>query len=124
MERKGGVGLLAKMWGITLLVMALVAILGIFLVAFLVQHSSEEEKVMAIGVICIYAVTSLVGGVLFGKMKAEKRFLWGLAAGASLSVLLWVFSFGFLGMMQMNLMHLFTATAICLGGGMLGGMIS
>ena len=93
-------------------------------VAFLLYKFDLSEQMVTIGIVATYAVSSFAGGFIAGKVKQEKRFLWGLAMGAIYYVLLLLISMGVYRELSQGSMQLLSAALLCLGGGMLGGMLS
>ena len=96
----------------------------LFLLAALVQKIELREGVISIGISIIYVLTCFLGGFLTGKVKKKRKFLWGLLLG-SLYVLVMVgitlvMKKGFDGSFATILVNLL----LCIGGGMLGGMVS
>ncbi|MDD2979353.1 MAG: TIGR04086 family membrane protein [Hespellia sp.] len=108
------------------------ALLGAYLVtsllllglSFLLYKFSLNENAVTAGIVAVYIVSTFVGGFLIGKMAREKKFLWGLLAGFFYYLLLVLISFGLYHSMQGSGMNLVTAAILCMGGGMIGGMLS
>lgn len=80
--------------------------------------------VAKIGVIAIYVISCMLGGYIVGKMKKSRKFLWGLLAGTSYVVILLTIGL-IIGMGSLpEPMTSITTVGVCMGAGMLGGMIS
>lgn len=72
----------------------------------------------------IYVISTLAGGFYLGKKQREKKFLWGILLGFSYIFLL-LFANGVMnGPTGLISKETLTVAAICVLGGMLGGMIS
>lgn len=97
---------------------------GLLLLALLLYRLQLSENIVNIGIIVIYALSSLAAGFLCGKCVKDRRFLWGLICG--------VLYFCVLAALTLAVNHsfrdlntrFFTTLMICAGSGMLGGMIS
>lgn len=95
----------------------------LLLVAGLLYKFSIGENVVDIGIIVIYCISSLLAGLFFSKGASSHRFLWGMLAGAAYFVVICAVS----AVADPDFMPLsnscITTLFICLGSGMLGGMI-
>jgi putative membrane protein (TIGR04086 family) len=99
---------------------------GIFLLifSFLLYKMSWGEKAAQIGIVITYIVSTVAGGYYVGKKVETKRLLFGLIFGflyfgiiAAVSIFLYpkqaIFSGNFM-----------TILGMCIGGGMLGSILS
>ena len=116
-------GKLKSLGKILIVMMGSTAML-LFLLALLVQRLHWTEGVISIGISLVYVISCFLGGFLTGKIQQKRKFLWGLLMGfLYLFVILAVTMTGGNGgaadgkTFLVNLM-------LCLGGGMLGGMLS
>lgn len=95
----------------------------LLLVAGLLYKFSIGENVVDISIIVIYCVSSLLAGLFFSKGASSHRFLWGMLAGMAYFVVICAVSVvadpDFMPLSNACITTLF----ICLGSGMLGGMI-
>lgn len=108
----------------TLLVMYIVTGLLLIFLAFLVSKVEKEEMVARVGVIAIYVISCMLGGYVVGKMKKTRKFIWGLLAGTAYVVILLAIGL-IVGMGSLpEPMTAITTIGVCMGAGMLGGMIS
>ena len=91
--------------------------------AGLLYKCNLSERAVEIAVIAIYVVSSLIAGFLYAKGAGGRRFLWGMGAGVSYFLIICVLSVA----MEPDYTPLSNSTIttlfICLGSGMLGGMI-
>lgn len=95
----------------------------LMVVAALLYKFSLNENVVEICIIAIYCISSLLAGLFFSKGAASRRFLWGMIAGAAYFLIICGISMiveqGFTLLSNASITTLF----ICLGSGMLGGML-
>ncbi len=102
------------------------AITGILLVllAFLVYKFKLAESVTDIAIIVIYVVVTFFGAFVVGKKVKNRKFLWGFLLGflyiAIITLVAWILSRFFPVSGAVN----WSAVALCIGGGLLGGMLS
>lgn len=106
-----------------LLMAYLVTGAALLLVAFLLFQMEPEESMISAGIQVIYVLGSCVSGFAAGKGIRKKRLLWGLLAGLLYYLFLLAASFGFGGISSKPI-QLLTTLALCIGGGMLGGILS
>lgn len=96
----------------------------LLLLAFGVYKFGLSEKLVAIGIVLIYILSCFVAGFLMGKLTQSKKFLWGLLMGGLYFVALLILS----GVIDKGLSQVAsdfgTTLLICMGSGMLGGMLS
>lgn len=92
-------------------------------VAGLLYKFSIGENIVDISIIVIYCVSSLLVGLFFSKGASSHRFVWGMLAGAAYFLIICAIS----AVAEPNFMPLsntcITTLFICLGSGMLGGML-
>lgn len=72
----------------TLLVMYILTGAALFLLAFLLYKMELTENIVTIGIMVIYVVSGLVGGIIIGKRMKTRRFLWGILIGGAYFVVL------------------------------------
>lgn len=92
--------------------------------AFLVYQFELRSLIVNIMIVLTYIITCFIGGFTLGKRVKEKRFLWGLALGVFYMCLLFVASFFIHQDFSFTSTSNLTAGCLCIGGGMLGGMLS
>ena len=106
-----------------LLLSYLVTGAALLLVAFLLYQMEPEESMVLAGIQVIYVLGSGICGFAAGKGIRKKRLLWGIAAGIFYYLFLLLASVC-IGDMTASWVQLLTTCALCLGGGMLGGILS
>ncbi len=105
--------------------MAAYLITGVMLVmvAGFLYKFSIGENVVDISIIVIYCISSLLAGLFFSKGASSRRFIWGMLAGAAYFLVICAVSVvadpGFVPVSNTCI----TTLLICLGSGMLGGMM-
>lgn len=99
---------------------AVLMLLSAFLM-YKLKLSNEQSRLF---VMVIYGVTTIVSGLIYGKIKGNKRLLNGAFMGliyfAVLLILSFVINRGFTDSMQENIISFI----ICVAGGSIGGIIS
>lgn len=95
----------------------------LMVVAALLYKFSLSENVVEISVIAIYCIASLLAGLFFSKGAASRRFLWGMVAGAVYFLIICAVSMIIEQEFTLLSNSSITTLLICLGSGMLGGML-
>lgn len=95
----------------------------LLLMALLLFKLELNESKVSLGMTAVYALSCFFGGLAAGKGGKKKKFLWGLLTGAVYFLVLFLLSWN-LGAERDGFLSLILTGAPCLGGGMLGGMIS
>lgn len=102
------------------------AVTGVLLaiLAFLVFRFGLAEGITDISITAIYVIVTFLGAFVVGKRVKERKFLWGFLLGllyiAIISVVAIVLGQAFDVTSTANL----STMALCIGGGLLGGMLS
>lgn len=109
---------------VTVLIMCAVSVLLLLGLTAVVFHMELDMKAIQIGIMAIYVLSGLCGGILIGKWKKEKKFLWGILAGISYFLVLLALSFAHSTGTMMDVVHLMTVLILCLVSSMIGGMLS
>ena len=91
---------------------------------FLVYKFELNEQVVLGSVVAIYVVSTFVGGFIIGKLMPRRKFLWGMILGLTYFALLLLISYGVYREFNTNGLNVITTVLLCVGGGMLGGMLS
>ncbi|MGN0349912.1 MAG: TIGR04086 family membrane protein [Roseburia sp.] len=107
-------------------VFVMFVISGLLLLALagVLYKAEPGESVIKVGVVVIYVVAGLVGGLFMGKKMREKKFLWGLAVGAVYFIILLGASVIAKGGLAFEMPKMAATLLLCLSSGMAGGMIS
>ena len=96
----------------------------LIVLALLLYKLEIGEKMVSAGIVAIYVLSTLVGGLLIGKMARTRRFVWGIGLGMSYFLLLLLITLGVYHTVNADAANLVTTGILCVGGGMIGGMIS
>lgn len=108
----------------TVTVTVIVTILLLLILTLLLYKLKFSDNIVLIGIGIIYFVSNLAGGFIIGKVKEQKRFIWGMAVGITYFVVLCIVSFLVTQNFFQNGMSPAVAFLCCLLGGAVGGMIS
>ena len=107
-----------------LLVSYIVTGVLLLVLAMLLYKFELDEKTVSAGIVAIYVASTLIGGLVLGKMAKVRRFLWGLGLGIAYFALLLLITLGVYHTLEGNGINVMTAFVLWAGGGMTGGMIS
>lgn len=104
-------------------VAAVTAIL-LLLLSFLLFKFNLSDKAVMIGIMLIYFISNFAGGFVIGKVRGERKFIWGIIVGLAFFVSLTLLSLIVTGELYGSGMRALGAMAACVAGGMAGGMCS
>ncbi|MCD7921822.1 MAG: TIGR04086 family membrane protein [Clostridiales bacterium] len=108
----------------TLLIMYVITGLALLALALVLLKLQPEESVINIGIMAIYIISCLLGGLIAGKRIKERKFLWGVLTGAVYFLILLAGSFLLNRGISSDTVHVATTLVMCIAAGMIGGMIS
>ncbi|WP_296116593.1 TIGR04086 family membrane protein [uncultured Eubacterium sp.] len=108
----------------TLLIMYIVTGAALFLLAFLLYKMELTENIVTIGIMVIYVVSGLLGGIIIGKRMKRRKFLWGIMVGAAYFLVLMIGSVLMNRGLTSDGLHMAMTLLMCMGAGMIGGMVS
>ena len=106
-----------------LIISAVLTGAAIAILALLAWFFHFSDGKINVGVVIINIGACLVGGLVAGKGMKEKKYLWGLRLGALYFAILFAASCAFAAGMGTSITSYITTILICLGSGMLGGMV-
>lgn len=110
--------------GVYLLISFIMTAVVLLIIALFLYKIGISEKLVSGGIIITYVAATFLGGYLSGKKMKTKRYLWGLAMGFAYYVIFIIFSLIInRGDMEVS-RTIWTTLVLCMGGGMLGGMLS
>ena len=102
----------------------LVTGISLLILAVLLYKLDLGEGQITAGIVIIYILYCFFGGFLLGRQAESRRFLWGLVLGGVYFLLLLLIS----GLLEPGNLAggktMLTSLFLCLGGGMLGGMLA
>ncbi len=96
----------------------------LLLIAGLMYRFQLDEGKVQIGIIVTYILSWFVGGFLAGKMMKSRQFLWGVLLGLLYFLVMTLVSVAVNRELQSSSSGFITSFLLCMGGGMLGGMLS
>ena len=96
----------------------------LLLIAGLLYRFQLDEGKVQIGIIVTYILSCFVGGFLAGKMMKSRQFLWGVLLGLLYFLVMTLVSVAVNRELQSSSSGFITSFLLCMGGGMLGGMLS
>ena len=113
------------MWMLkSILASYIVTAILLLILAFLLYQFELGEKVISAGIVAIYVMSTLIGGMIIGKIAQTRRFIWGISLGIIYFLLLLLITLGIYREITSGVGNLITSFVLCAGGGMTGGMIS
>ncbi len=108
----------------TVVAVVVVTIVLLFILTFLLYKLQFQDQTLLIGIGIIYFMANFVGGYIIGKVKQQKRFIWGIAVGFTYFIILAIVSILMTSGIFQNGVPAVIACICCVFGGALGGMIS
>ena len=94
------------------------------LLAFMVFRFRLSESVTDAAIVAIYVIVTFIGAFVTGKKVREKKFLWGLLLGTLYILIISVVAIAIGQAFHVTSTANITTAALCVGGGLLGGMLS
>ena len=111
-------------WIKSLLASYIVPGILLLVLTFFMYKFELNEKIVSAAIVGIYVVSTLIGGMIIGKLTKSKRYLWGMVLGIIYFVLLLLITLGVYRTLNGDSVSIVTSLILCAGGGMTGGMIS
>ena len=111
-------------WIKSLLASYIVTGILLLVLTFIMYKFDLNEKIVSAAIVGIYVVSTLIGGMIIGKLTKSKRYLWGMVLGIIYFVLLLLITLGVYRTLNGDSVSIVTSLILCAGGGMTGGMIS
>ena len=81
-------------WIKSLLASYIVTGILLLVLTFFMYKFELNEKIVSAAIVGIYVVSTLIGGVIIGKLTKSKRYLWGMVLGILYFVLLFLITLG------------------------------
>lgn len=98
--------------------------ISLLLLYVLLYKFEWNEHLVSAAIVAVYVLSTVVGGIVIGKLVRTRRFFWGLLLGNLYFILLLVITIILYRSLSGNGLNMLTAWILCTGGGMTGGMIS
>lgn len=95
----------------------------LLLLSMLLYKFRISQNMVNIGIVVIYCLSTFITGFLAGKSQGQKKFIWGLLLGAAYFILLCLISLAVNGSIEDLSGNFLTSMLLCVGSGMLGGML-
>ena len=111
-------------WIKSLLASYIVTGILLLVLTFFMYKFELNEKIVSAAIVGIYVVSTLIGGMIIGKLTKSKRYLWGMVLGIIYFVLLLLITLGVYRTLNGDSVSIVTSLILCAVGGMTGGMIS
>ena len=111
-------------WIKSLLASYIVTGILLLVLTFFMYKFELNEKIVSAAIVGIYVVSTLIGGMIIGKLTKSKRYLLGMVLGIIYFVLLLLITLGVYRTLNGDSVSIVTSLILCAGGGMTGGMIS
>ena len=96
----------------------------LLLLTFIVYKSEPDEQLVTGGIVATYVISTFIGGLIIGKLMGVRKYIWGVLIGAIYFLMLFAISYGVYREFNTNGLSVLTTMILCVGGGMLGGMLS
>lgn len=96
----------------------------LLLLSVLLYKFEWNERLVSAAIVAVYVLSTVVGGIVIGKLVRTRRFFWGLLLGNLYFILLLIITIILYHSISGNGLNMLTAWILCVGGGMAGGMIS
>lgn len=102
------------------------AVTGVLLaiLAFAVYKLHLTETIADIAIIAIYVVVTFIGAFIVGKRVKERKFVWGLILGMLYIAIITAAAFAISHAFHVPNTADITTALLCVGGGLIGGMLS
>ena len=98
--------------------------ISLLLLSVLLYKFEWNEHLVSAAIVAVYVLSTVVGGIVIGKLVRTRRFFWGLLLGNLYFILLLVITILLYRSLSGKGLNMLTAWILCTGGGMTGGMIS
>ena len=108
----------------SLLISYILTAIILLILSLLLYKANLGDNIIKAGVVVTYIVSCFIGGFLSGKGIKERKFLWGLICGGIYVAIILIISLMSGGQKDENITNYMSMILLCLGSGMLGGMIS
>jgi len=107
-----------------LLFSGIITVMILLLLSLFVYKADVGDQIIKASVVVTYIVSCFIGGLLSGKGMRERKFLWGLICGCIYVAIVLMISLMLGGQKEGGFANYTSMLLLCLGSGMLGGMVS
>lgn len=102
----------------------IITFLAVLLLSFLLYKFRFGDNILRIGIVVVYALSNFIGGFIIGKIKENKKYIWGAVTGLVYFAILALVSMLVTGELFGNGNMAVIAFLTSVAGGTLGGMLS
>lgn len=113
-----------KSLGKILLAMFAATAVLLFVLALFDRQFQLDGGAVSVGISVVYVVSCLIGGFFAGKVQGTKRFIWGMLMGLMYVIIMLILTLITQKGFQADVSRFVLNLLLCLGGGMIGGMVS
>lgn len=103
---------------------AIVTVIMLLILAFLLFKMNLSDGFIMVGIYITYVVSCFIGGLIIGKVRGEKKYMWGMVVGLVFFLTLTIISLIVTGELYGSGAKAIGALAACVLGGAVGGMIA
>ncbi len=103
---------------------AVMTVILLLILAFMLFKFNLSDGFIMAGVYITYVVACFVGGLIIGKVRGEKKYIWGMVVGLVFFVTLTIISLIVTGELYGSGMKAIGALVACVLGGAVGGMLA
>ena len=103
-------------WIKSLLASYIVTGILLLVLTFFMYKFELNEKIVSAAIVGIYVVSTLIGGMIIGKLTKSKRYLWGMVLGILYFVLLLLITLGVYRTLNGDSVSIVTSLILCAGG--------
>lgn len=102
-------------WIKSLLASYIVTGILLLVLTFFMYKFELNEKIVSAAIVGIYVVSTLIGGMIIGKLTKSKRYLWGMVLGIIYFVLLLLITLGVYRTLNGDSVSIVTSLILCAG---------
>ena len=97
---------------------------GVVVLALCLLMLSISEEMVEVGILMIYILSCFMAGMIIGRKRKNRRFLWGMLIGVVYYSVLYIATIFVVNTPDAVVSDVMTTLIICSGSATLGGMLS
>ena len=97
---------------------------GVVVLALCLLMLSISEEMVEVGILMIYILSCFMAGMIIGRKRKNRRFLWGMLIGVVYYSVLYIATIFVVNTPDAVVSDVMTTLIICMGSATLGGMLS
>lgn len=121
--KKEGAGIIGGIFKYLIISYAITTVILVIL-AVLLWKGNPPTALISGGMIFAYIISCFVGGMLLGKRIGKNKYIWGLLFGLLYFAIILAISYALNRISGEAFGNTLTVCMLCIGGGMLGGMLA